>query len=122
MKRMSTAQTLHDARELLERVGWTQHAESDTQDVCFVGALLAACKAATGFPYKGLGEPLYVLRQVIANSDGEGWNGEPGRAYDDLEEWNDEPGRTYADIVAVLSAAERVAREQERVGWSGSVG
>jgi hypothetical protein len=106
---VSTARILHDARQLLDRVGWIQNTESDAQGVCLVGALLAVCKAANGFPYEGLTEPLCLLRQVIANSDGEGWNGEPGRAYSELEKWNDEPGRTYADIVAVLSAAEVVA-------------
>jgi hypothetical protein len=31
-----------------------------------------------------------------------------------LEVWNDEPGRTYADVVALLRAAERLARTEER--------
>jgi hypothetical protein len=53
---MSTAQTLHGAQQLIERVGWIQHTESDEQGVCLVGALLAVCKAATGFPYTGLAE------------------------------------------------------------------
>ena len=113
---MSTAQTLHDAQQLLDRVGWTQHAESDAQSVCLVGALLAVGKAATGFPYDGLAKPLCLLRKMIGNSDGQGWNGEPGRAYGELEQWNDAPGRTYAEVVALLSAAEVVAREQERAG------
>jgi hypothetical protein len=111
---MSTVRTLHDARQLLDRVGWTRHSESDAQGVCLVGALLAVCKTATGFPYDGLAEPLCVLRRVIGNSEGVDWKGEPGSAYADLEVWNDEPERTYADIVAVLSVAEVVGREQER--------
>jgi hypothetical protein len=107
---MSTARILHDARQLIERVGWTQHSESDGQGVCLVGALLAACKTATGFPYEGLAEPLCLLRQVIGNSDRPDWSGEPGRAYNELEQWNDKAGRTYADIVAVLTGAEHAAR------------
>jgi hypothetical protein len=74
---MSTAQALHDARALLERVGWTQHSESDTQGVRLVGALLAVCKAATGFPYEGLAEPLGVLRQGARILGGRGLKGEP---------------------------------------------
>jgi hypothetical protein len=97
---MSTARILHDARQLLERVGWTQDTERDAEDrACLVGALLAACQAANGFPHDGLAEPLCLLRRVIGNSEGVDWSGEPGRAYNELEVWNDEPGRTYGDVV-----------------------
>jgi hypothetical protein len=112
---MSTARILWHARQFIERVGWTQHAERDPQDrACLVGALLAACKAASGFPYDGLAEPLCVLRRVIGNSDGQDWKGEPQRRYADLEIWNDQRGRTYPDIVELLGSAERVAREPEQ--------
>lgn len=111
---MSAAQILSNARQLLEQVGWTQFTERDGQDrACLVGALLAACAAANGFPTDGLAEPLFLLRRVIGNAKGEHWNGESGRAYNDLETWNDEPERTYADVVALLVAAEEMAWQQE---------
>jgi hypothetical protein len=112
---VSAGTLLHDARQFLDRVGWTQFTERDAEDhACLVGALLAVCLAANGFPTAGLAEPVCLLRQVIGSSSGEEWNGEPGRAYNELEIWNDEPGRTYAEVVALLSAAEQVARERDR--------
>ena len=109
---MSAAQILSNARQLLAG-GWIS--ERDEQDrACLVGALLAACLAANGFPTDGLAEPLSLLRRVLGNARNEHWNGEPGRAYNDLENWNDEPERTYADVLALLVAAEEMAWQQER--------
>jgi hypothetical protein len=118
---MSAAQILSNARQLLERVGWAQFTERDGQDrACLVGALLATCVAANGFPTDGLAEPLCLLRRVIGNAKGEHWNGETGRAYNDLEAWNDEPERSYADVVALLVGAEEMARHQERAAMISS--
>jgi len=112
---VSPAQLLGEARQFLDRVGWTQGTERDSEDrACLVGALLAVCKAVNGFPYEGLHEPLCLLRQVISASEGEEWHGEPGLAYNELEVWNDDPGRTYADVAELLSAGEQLAREQEQ--------
>ena len=112
---MSAAQLLSDARQFLDRVGWTQGTERDAEDhACLVGALLAVCLTANGFQTHGLAEPLCLLRQVIGNLWDEKWQGEPGQAYNELEVWNDEPGRTYADVVALICAAEELAREQEQ--------
>lgn len=102
---MNTSEILIRAKQELITRGWCQGMyRSPQQEVCSIGAIIAASCAASSDDY---GTTFVVSAEIVLHR---ALGGGPRS----IMSWNDDPARTPEEVLAAFDAAIVMAQEHER--------